>query len=712
MKLVPVCFLLVLAAACGGGSQKSVERSAVILALPKQESSGSPVVSLTATPNVGTDPLVVTFTAQCATCVAYAWDFGDGASNSVPGATQQHTYSAGTYNPLVVVTDKRGQPGSAQTTVTVSCGASLSPDCSNISLAPIVYPAAPNVGGLSGAGATFTDPVFGTPGVRVTDAYFDPSAIGNSGNQYAVSNGGSADNNWWSTDSKLTLVINPGTWKYLVGINPVTLQVTRPYAGVASGCPRGTGNCSTYGGFSFTGTAEFSRTDPCKLYVFNGTTVQYYEFGSDVVPFANSCSPSISGPPAPVTVTNFQENSPAGCVNTACNVLPSNFGAPTWTDEASTVDGDALVGSAFSSVAYHNGSSTGQNTGCYATIWSPTKGGMAYNSCTGAITADPGWAGGSGLTCTPSGCTGTVNTASRYSIHNVKFNLDGSRMYLQWSGTGSCIVQPCTADDPFVWITGTTTVYVSEATEASGHWCGGYSGLVNYPGSPTWEFFYRTEPASGTPGSPVALNTLPSGNPRGIDMHCGWQMDNLSDTAPVEFTTSTAAIGNWGLLPFDQPQGPWWNEIDYMDTNGDGLVHREALTFNSGYSTTFSAQWNITSASRQCVSVGSDWFNIRNAGGTSTSCIPKGPIWNASYAYAAGYTITPATPNNAGGYSYRISTACTAGGTQPGTWNQAVGGTQTDGGCTWTNVGVPSGVNACGTDVYAWCPPSDLTPAF
>jgi hypothetical protein len=709
MRLISITLLLSLGVACGGNLQQvhSVNVAGGTKALEGKRQAIPPAISLTATPNSGASPLLVTFTANCSTCVAYAWAFGDGSSNTVPGPVQKHTYSAGSYDAFVVAADAKGHQTSAQLIVNVSCGSDTSPACANTSLAPIAYPSEPpNVGGLIGAGATFADPVFGTPGVRITDASFDPSTYGTANDSYTVSNGGSADNNWWSTDSKLTLVGNAGGFKYLVGLNPATLQVTRPYAGITSGCPRGTGKCSTFGGWSINGNLEFSTVDPCKLYQFNGLAINSYVFGSDVVPFPNSCSSLISGPPAASTVlSSFIVNSPAGCTGTACNGLPSDFGSPTWSGEASTVDGDAVFGGAFSSSRYHYGTSTGQNSGYYAVVWSPTKGVLVLNTLTGAITSEKGWAGGAGLNCTSSGCIGMMTTADRFTIHNVKFNPDGSRLYIQWAGTctGTCL-----GDNPYVWIVGTNVVYPSEGDKKySGHWVAGYEGIMNGPGNPSWQIYYHPDPISGPAGAPIAINNLPSGGPPNLDGHFGWQMNNRMDTGPILAVWDTGSLRNWGLLPYDQPTGPWWSEIDLVGTKGDGLIHREALTFNSGYSTLFSAQWNITTASRQCIAVGSDWFNIRNAGGTSTTCIPKGPTWKSSFKYKmAGdspYTITPSSAYNPEGYSYQISGTCSSGAYQPTQWNQTIGSTQSDGTCTWTNIGVPSGVNACGTDVYVWC---------
>jgi PKD domain len=62
-------------------------------------------VTLTVSPLEGIAPLAVTLTASCApvVCVAYAWDFGDGTANQIPGATQTHTYiNPGSFDVLVV----------------------------------------------------------------------------------------------------------------------------------------------------------------------------------------------------------------------------------------------------------------------------------------------------------------------------------------------------------------------------------------------------------------------------------------------------------------------------------------------------------------------------------------------------------------------------------------------------------------------------------
>lgn len=59
-------------------------------------------------------------------------------------------------------------------------------------------------------------------------------------------------------------------------------------------------------------------------------------------------------------------------------------------------------------------------------------------------------------------------------------------------------------------------------------------------------------------------------------------------------------------------------------------------------------------------------------------------FWVASTAYSGGQQVRPASPN---GFIYQVTTGGTAGGSAP-TWGTTVGGSTTDGGVTWRNLGV------------------------
>jgi hypothetical protein len=659
------------------------------------------------------------------------------------------------------------------------------------SLLPATIPPPPNVGQITGFGTVFRDPVYHSKGVRLTDACFDPSMVkasaacpngtapaDNANNSYSGSQSGSADDLEFNTGDFLTIVANQGGIHYLIGFDKNTLALSRPYSAFVTGCP--IANCSSKGGWATSDGLDFSFADPCKVWDTNGTSLTSYTFGSDVVPFQNPCSGSISGPPAASTVVNLIENLPPACVGTACNCLPSDFGSPAWTNSGGESLGDALLTRAFSSASYYahpawksgntyslssqikplnnnpngytfvvtvagtsGGSepnwnlncpslnntctdgtvtwknqtvSAGQGTGIYVAAWSPTKGCTSYNTSTGAIQADIGWAGGSGLSCGANSCTGTstANAGAQFTIHNVKMNKSGNAISIaptyNLSGTGACQWQ-------WIWVPGTTTVYCSQTTHASGHQVLGQQGMINDPGGPLYQFWYRLEPASGPSGTPTTVNTIPSSPACTVnsDQHSSWQSADANDTWPFMAVRSNAGISTSGLMPFDPPVCAWVNELVMFDMNGSGLAHRMAFTFATGFSIFFNSQWGIAelSPSGRFASVGSDWLNsLRNAAGTAacnginsptSTCIPNGPSWKTGKVYAQNYIINPTTAN-AGNFSYQATVAGTSGASQP-LWSTnclAVGSTCSDNGITWTNVGAPVGVNAAGTDAFLW----------
>jgi len=90
-----------------------------------------PNACFTATPDTGHAPLDVNFNANCSTdtdgtIVSYSWDFNDGTTGS--GITPSHTYTnAGTFNPVLTVTDNDGLTDTFTLPVTVE--PNLPPEC-------------------------------------------------------------------------------------------------------------------------------------------------------------------------------------------------------------------------------------------------------------------------------------------------------------------------------------------------------------------------------------------------------------------------------------------------------------------------------------------------------------------------------------------------------------------------------------------------------
>ena len=99
-------------------------QSITLFVLAAASANQSPVAALSAQPLTGIAPLNVSFDASGSTdadgsIVAYAWNFGDGATAS--GATANHSYSApGSYLARLTVTDNLGASNSATTTIQVN----------------------------------------------------------------------------------------------------------------------------------------------------------------------------------------------------------------------------------------------------------------------------------------------------------------------------------------------------------------------------------------------------------------------------------------------------------------------------------------------------------------------------------------------------------------------------------------------------------------
>ncbi|HZY92456.1 MAG TPA: PKD domain-containing protein [Thermoplasmata archaeon] len=115
----------------------------VVNALSAQASAG---------PNLGVEPLPVTFTGTSSGGVApftYSWAFGDGSSGS--GAAPSHTYaSAGNYTAVVTVGDAINESTTASVLVQVVQPLAVHANPATVHVAPITIPFTPTVVGGAG----------------------------------------------------------------------------------------------------------------------------------------------------------------------------------------------------------------------------------------------------------------------------------------------------------------------------------------------------------------------------------------------------------------------------------------------------------------------------------------------------------------------------------------------------------------------------------
>lgn len=256
-------------------------------------------------------------------------------------------------------------------------------------MTPYVPPSAPPFSGVQGYGQTWFDPISGVSAVRMTDSRFPAASSLN--RSYHETNGGTPKDLSWSKsllqadgcDVRLKFIGDQYGNKYLVAV-----QFCEPNQWTI---------LPAYNGFTVNGGVEFSRSDPCRFFLWSGTSILYYEFGPDVVPASwgiTACANNPTGQPTAETLVNFLSGDPNG--------LPSDFGALTWSDagniggfegSGNTVDG--IFYGAYASAKYHFDGSDWcpnfnyANTVCSlsgpCTCTTPSGGTAAWPSPTGRI---------------------------------------------------------------------------------------------------------------------------------------------------------------------------------------------------------------------------------------------------------------------------------------------------------------------------------------
>ncbi len=177
----------------------------------------APTVNFTYTPSAPMVGQAIAFTPQITDPAdlkpyTFAWDFGDGATSAEEKPT--HTYAAaGTFTVKLTVTNKIGEKGSAEQTITVAEAVDLPPTVT----APVANPANPEVG----VEVTFTSTATAPAGDPVTGWEWEfgdgetSTSASPVGHTYATSGvftvrvRAKNDKGGWSTWRTLTLYVRP-----------------------------------------------------------------------------------------------------------------------------------------------------------------------------------------------------------------------------------------------------------------------------------------------------------------------------------------------------------------------------------------------------------------------------------------------------------------------------------------------------------------------
>jgi hypothetical protein len=546
----------------------------------------------------------------------------------------------------------------------------------------------PNVGNLTGAGTTIVPSDFGNPICRITDANTNPShtditfvansggsgdetlfntnssliIIGDTGGRgypmslsfsgttciptrlYANSSALDYFSNPWSASGGFYLQADDPGWSY---INPNLLFAVDPTNpaidsyNFSGATPTGTPpSPTTFVDFRSGQTGSWGTTSTNALasnYAMNwssfGKQNKYPTASVDQVwTMATSNAYVFHSSSAPSgtfqfleTVTN-QTTSETFVFHEMSGNNPVGNG---YTGTAGTSDvGDVLKGNTSGATITLNASGVtkgGQDTGTDWVIYVVGKGFMHLDTSTGAITADPGFAGGAGLTCSPN-CTGNMGISDRFTSHNAKISKDGSRLLLASAiPLGGTTV---TSDGPYQWTIGTATVApgCTDPNKCSGHWTEGAQYFANNDGGVKFEFSTRLFGNNSTPTTiPMGLPWTPGTNSctLAIDQHPGWSNTDVNDTLPF-ITTFYDSAAPTGWNPFICALE---DEVDGI-ARVSGTVYRFGHTFNTEQSPVFSTGIAVGSPSTdgRFYMFSSDWMGTLGGTTGTTGCTLTAPI--------------------------------------------------------------------------------------
>ena len=177
-----------------------------------------------------------------------------------------------------------------------------------------------------------------------------------------------------------------------------------------------------------------------------------------------------------------------------------------------------------------------------------------------------------------------------FFVHSIKISGDGKVVMVSPSGNSNL---------RRFWHVGSTDVGGGPSDGNYGHFAIGYRSFVNAGGHTsdgTWcklGMAIRLFAALSSPFYVLTSKQCGDTLARGDD-HVSWNDDDTTDTRPFATSTVTIPLGS-------KITAPWQNEI--LVFMRDGIVHREAHTFNSGKAKFFACQNAIGSISQD-----GEWF--------------------------------------------------------------------------------------------------------
>jgi hypothetical protein len=519
---------------------------------------------------------------------------------------------------------------------------------------PLPCPGASCTGGgaLTGAGHQFTPSDFSyTTFLRVTDNSTGGQSAQHSG--YVTSCDASSEVHTIEMNNNRVVICQTGNWQQLWSFNSSTLTFTRSTSFLSPGV----------------GSLFFSYTQPFIMYhahSCSGLEFGCPQFDIGIFSYDTTC-------PGGIAACNPAENLLVD-LSQACNI-PAIFGNPSGNGSQVTVSGDDQT--FFVNASSTTGSESSGNV--YVIAWNRTTGCSYWNTGTAHVFnagVDQG--------------TITAGSAVTFTIHNVRGAKGGAWVKVQQGVcTGTCIP----SIQNYFWNVGTTTVNYANASNSCGHSAIGYSSWVNKcdgmnpPNGNVNGMFINTMLA---PNTNVSLPSLTIGYPspeQQNESHLAWANDNPTDTAPFFVAPYAPANGTTTYA--------WDNEFLIQPTTpvGSALTYR---AFHSYSSLELAYLTESVSQDGKYLLWSPDFLGqLGCIDGVHVGCSVTLADWQANHAYSANTIITPTVGNPGSGssggaighYSFGITSSCTSGATEPGTWNQALGGSQSDGSCSWTDYG-------------------------